>query len=197
MEDQDRSGLSGELVDRQARSAALHVDSCPQTGGELLQRVLAGEHEHARARHHATGRGVTVVVDHGEIDLDAELAAAGDLENGKSDGFLVFQPRAQLRACSVWDRIGADARGEGAQIIVVEVAAGCPRERRDRGRYLELAQRTIFTSSTPRGARQPVAAGDLGLRRANRADFGSAHDPARRRARLKPGTVAPGAACRS
>jgi hypothetical protein len=131
---------SGEFVvgDRQACSAAVRFHSGDQLGCEVVERLVAGEQKHVCVGDCSAGGRVPIEIDHGKVNGDGQLTAAGDLENRKSYRFLVIHASREGWTCSIRQRIGTDGPGESTEIVVVDVTKASTSKRRNRGRYLYL-----------------------------------------------------------
>jgi hypothetical protein len=66
-----RYAVSGKFVDRRPCIAALGFHSGQQLGGEVVESLVAGEHEHVHAGDCAASARVAIKVDNGEVALDA------------------------------------------------------------------------------------------------------------------------------
>lgn len=121
-----RCRSSGEFVGLQACRAALRFHDGEQLSGEVVERLVAGEQEHMRAGDRSAGGRVAIKIDDGKVNGDDELSAAGDLENRKSDRFLVIQATGEGWRRSARQRIDSDGLGEGTEIVVVEYPRAAP-----------------------------------------------------------------------
>jgi hypothetical protein len=90
----------------QACSAAVRFHRGDQLGCEVVERLVAGEQKHVRVGDCSAGGRVAIQIDHGKVDGDGQLTAAGNRKNGESYRFLVTQARGEGWTYSVRQRIG-------------------------------------------------------------------------------------------